>query len=123
MPVADAKFFAPSGLPAHRRLLEALAGARVAEIAGRVRAISDQRIALCGLAEDGAIGDVVHVRARDGSELAAEIVAFDGPDAIALPFGEISALGPGCEARLSPASAVARPDDSWLGCVFDGLPP
>ncbi|MFZ9484310.1 MAG: FliI/YscN family ATPase [Alphaproteobacteria bacterium] len=121
MPAADAKFFAPSGLPAHRRLLEALAGARVAEIAGRVRAISDQRIALCGLAEDGAIGDVVHVRARDGSELAAEIVAFDGPDAIALPFGEISALGPGCEARLSPASAVARPDDSWLGCVFDGM--
>jgi flagellum-specific ATP synthase len=121
MPTADGDFFTPPPLIAHRRLLDALSEVRIGEIVGRVSAISDQRIAVLGLAAHAAIGDVLHLRARDGREIPAEIVAFDGNDAVALPFGEIAALGPGCEAVLSPASAVARPHESWLGCVFDGL--
>lgn len=121
MPVRDAKLLATPTLSAHRCVLEALSPLRVSDITGRVSAISDQRILVRGVAAHGAVGDLLWLQSRDGRDVAAEIVAFEGQDAVALPFGEISALGPGCVAVLSPASSVARPHDSWLGCVFDGM--
>jgi flagellum-specific ATP synthase len=120
MPAPNAKFFADPGFATQRRLRAALDGTSFA-IAGEVSTISDQRIAIRGLAAHAAVGDLVRLRARDGRDLPAEIVAFHGDEALALPYGEIAALGPGCLATLAPASAAVQPHESWLGCVFDGL--
>lgn len=50
-----------------------------------------------------------------------EIVGFEGDKALALPFGDLSGIGPGCIAYLEESSPKVYPDISWLGRIIDGL--
>jgi type III secretion protein N (ATPase) len=85
---------------------------------GRVLAVTglSLRAALPG----ARIGDVVVVRRR-GAPLLAEIVGFDGDEAIAMPLGELSGTGPDDPVESTGAPLTVRVSDAWLGRVVDGL--
>lgn len=85
---------------------------------GTVRAVTGLavRLALPG----ARVGDVVLIKRR-GEPLRAEIVGFDGGEAVAIPLGELQGVGPDdpVESTGLPLQVAAGP--SLLGRVLDGL--
>jgi ATP synthase in type III secretion protein N len=85
---------------------------------GRVRAVTglSVRASLPG----ARIGDVVVIR-RKGEPLPAEIVGFDAGEAVVLPLGSLSGVGPDDPVESTGAPLEVRASDALLGRVVDGL--
>jgi type III secretion protein N (ATPase) len=66
------------------------------------------------------IGDVVTIKRR-GDPLACEVVGFDGGEAIGMPLGALSGVGPDDEVESTGAGFMVRASASLLGRVVDGL--
>lgn len=50
-----------------------------------------------------------------------EIIGFNNNKALAMPFGDLTGVGPGCLVFLEEETPVISPDPSWLGRVINGL--
>jgi len=85
---------------------------------GRVRAVTGLtvRVTLPG----ARVGDVVVVRRR-GEPLSAEIVGFDGGEAIVVALGELSGVGPDDAVEATGEPLRVGAGDRLLGRVLDGL--
>jgi type III secretion protein N (ATPase) len=66
------------------------------------------------------VGDVVVIR-RKGEPLLGEIVGFDGGEAVVLPLGALSGVGPDDAVESTGAPLEVRASDALLGRVVDGL--
>ncbi|MBS2020500.1 MAG: FliI/YscN family ATPase [Deltaproteobacteria bacterium] len=66
------------------------------------------------------VGDVVHVKRR-GEPLACEVVGFHGGEAVAMPLGALTGVGPDDEVEAAGGGFVVRASSSLLGRVVDGL--
>jgi type III secretion protein N (ATPase) len=66
------------------------------------------------------VGDVVLLRRR-GPPLPAEIVGFEGGEAVAIPLGELSGVGPDDAVESTGAPFEVGAGTSLLGRVVDGL--
>ncbi len=66
------------------------------------------------------VGDVVHVKRR-GEPLACEVVGFDRGEAVGMPLGAITGVGPDDEVESTGAGFVVRASEALLGRVVDGL--
>lgn len=85
---------------------------------GAVRAVTglSVRLSLPG----ARIGDVVVVRRR-GEPLFAEVVGFDQGEAVAIPLGELSGVGPDDPVESTGAPFEVGAGEALLGRVLDGL--
>src|SRR5215469_1248250 len=85
---------------------------------GRVLAVTglSLRFALPGVR----VGDVVTVRRR-GEPLDCEVVGFDGGEAIAMPLGALTGVGPDDEVEATGGPLQVRASRALLGRVVDGL--
>jgi type III secretion protein N (ATPase) len=85
---------------------------------GRVRGVTglSVRFAIPG----ARIGDVVAVRRR-GSTLACEVVGFEGGEAIGMPLGALTGVGPDDEVESTGAPLHVHAGAALLGRVVDGL--
>jgi flagellum-specific ATP synthase len=97
---------------------------------GRVTGLSGLSISLSGLRDFTGVGDRVRVLGLDGRETEAEIVAFQGDIAIAMPFGSLEGIGSGCRAtfqmfgpeeRRRRAGGTLLVNESWKGRVVDPM--
>jgi type III secretion protein N (ATPase) len=66
------------------------------------------------------VGDVVHVKRR-GGPLACEIVGFSEGEAIGMPLGPLTGVGPDDEVESTGAPFMVRASEALLGRVVDGL--
>lgn len=66
------------------------------------------------------VGDVVTVKRR-GEPLACEVVGFDRGEAIGMPLGSLTGVGPDDEVESTGTGFSVRASDSLLGRVVDGL--
>src|SRR5690349_18464336 len=66
------------------------------------------------------VGDVVLVK-RKGEPLACEVVGFDGGEAVRMPLGAVTGIGPDDEVESTGGGFVVRASDALLGRVVDGL--
>lgn len=66
------------------------------------------------------VGDVVHVKRR-GDLLACEVVGFERGEAIAMPLGAMTGVGPDDEVEATGGGFVVRASEALLGRVVDGL--
>jgi ATP synthase in type III secretion protein N len=66
------------------------------------------------------VGDVVTVKRR-GEPLACEVVGFERGEAIGMPLGAITGVGPDDEVESTGSGFVVRASDALLGRVVDGL--
>jgi type III secretion protein N (ATPase) len=85
---------------------------------GRVRAVTglSVRVALPG----ARVGHVVRIR-RQGTPLLGEIVGFDEGEAVILPLGELTGVGPDDPVESTGAPLEVRASSEMLGRVVDGL--
>lgn len=67
------------------------------------------------------VGDVVMVKRGRGEPLACEVVGFDRGEAIGMPLGAITGIGPEDEVESTGAGFAVRASDALLGRVVDGL--
>ena len=86
---------------------------------GRLTGARGAALSIAGLGDGVAIGDRLSI-ARGESPISAEIVAFDGEGAVAVPEGPTEGLAPGAQAWWEPSLAI-HPSDAWLGRVVDGM--
>jgi type III secretion protein N (ATPase) len=85
---------------------------------GRVRAVTG--LSLRASLPGARISDVVVIR-RKGEPLLGEIVGFEEGEAIVLPLGALSGVGPDDPVESTGAPLEVRASDSLLGHVVDGL--
>jgi flagellum-specific ATP synthase len=124
-----------SGIPG---ILEAIRGAvaqprhdvPVGVLEGRVTGLSGLTVSLSGLRDFTGVGDRVTIVGLDGRETDAEIVAFRGDTAIAMPYGSLEGIGSGCRAtfrlfdqeqRRRRAGGTLIVNDAWQGRVIDPM--
>jgi len=94
---------------------------------GRVVSLSGIGVEVAGLAGHLSIGDRLSLQARDGRNIAAEIVGFRAGLAQALTFSPMEGLGPGAAALAEirgltiGGGARLSPSQDWLGRVIDPL--
>jgi type III secretion protein N (ATPase) len=95
-----------------------LAQASSVRATGRVLAVTglSLRFALPGVR----VGDVVHVKRR-GEPLACEVVGFEAGEAIGMPLGVLTGVGPNDEVESTGGPLVVRASGALLGRVVDGL--
>jgi type III secretion protein N (ATPase) len=67
------------------------------------------------------IGDVVHVSRRGTGQLMCEVVGFAGGEAVAMPLGALTGVGPDDLVEATGAQFTVRVSDRLLGRVVDGL--
>ncbi len=68
-----------------------------------------------------ALGEVVRIDRRGGAPLAAEVVGFRGEQAVLLPLGELTGVGPASSVWRTGEGLAMRAGDDLLGRVLDGL--
>jgi len=85
---------------------------------GRVLAVTglSMRFSMPGVR----VGDVVHVKRR-GEPLACEVVGFDRGEAVGMPLGALTGVGPDDEVEATGGGFVVRASGALLGRVVDGL--
>jgi type III secretion protein N (ATPase) len=95
-----------------------LAGVTTVRATGRVLGVTglSLRFAMPGVR----VGDVVTVQRR-GEPLACEVVGFDRGEAIAMPLGVLTGVGPDDVVEATGAPLEVRAGPSLLGRVVDGL--
>jgi type III secretion protein N (ATPase) len=67
------------------------------------------------------IGDVIRIERRSGTSVDAEIIGFDGGQAVAVPLGTLSGVGPDEPVRATGAPLQIAAGKELLGRVIDGL--
>lgn len=102
----------------------------VGVLEGRVTGLSGLTVSLSGLRDFTGVGDRVAIFGLDGRETDAEIVAFRGDTAIAMPYGSLEGIGSGCRAmfqlfdpeqRRRRAGGTLVVNDAWQGRVIDPM--
>ncbi len=95
-----------------------LAGTAALRPTGRVKSVSGLalRFSMPGVR----IGDLVQVRRR-GEPLACEVVGFSEGEAVAMPFGGLSGVGPDDVVEATGGPLEVRASDDLVGRVLDGL--
>jgi len=66
------------------------------------------------------VGDVVTVKRR-GDDLACEVVGFDRGEAVGMPLGALTGVGPDDQVEATGGGLVVRASRALLGRVVDGL--
>lgn len=99
-------------------LVERARSAARPEVYGRVRRMVGLRVEIVGL--QAAIGDLVGVE-LPGSELVAEVVAFDDDALVCLPLGHPQGMRRQLRARVLPEGLSIGVGDQLRGRVLDGL--
>lgn len=102
----------------------------VGVLEGQVTGLSGLSVSLSGLADFTGVGDRIAIFGLDGRETDAEIVAFKGDTAIAMPYGSLEGVGSGCRAtfdlfdpeqRKRRAGGTLIVNDAWQGRVIDPM--
>ncbi len=90
------------------------------KISGRVTTVMNTNMRIGGMGGLVPIGDLVSVERMNNTPILAEIVGFNGDDAVAFPLGQIDGIRPGAEVTHAGPPQIA-PSDAWLGHVVDAM--
>ena len=108
-------------------LTERLAAAEAAfaalpalSLAGRIASVTGLAVEVEGVTGFLSVGDRLVATARDGREVALEVVGFRSGRAQAMALGDLAGLGPGMPARIAGEASFAV-SHAWLGRVIDPL--
>jgi flagellum-specific ATP synthase len=90
------------------------------EISGRVQSITGIALGAIGLEKIAKIGQWCYVNCTE-RRILAEVIATSSNGIILLPFGHWTGVAIGDQIDLLGPGGTISPDDSWIGCVINGL--
>ncbi len=61
------------------------------------------------------------LRPDNKPEILCEVIGFNEGQALVMPFGDLTGVGPGCPAYMDQKEGLISPDQSWLGRVINAL--
>jgi type III secretion protein N (ATPase) len=67
------------------------------------------------------VGEVVHIESHHAPSVRAEVVGFRGDEALLLPLGPLTGIGPDSEVRSTGRPLEVRCGDALLGRILSGL--
>ena len=88
---------------------------------GRVTAVQGLMVEVGGVQRAVSVGGRCHLQARDGRDVACEIIGFRNDRALLMPFGSLDGVGIGSKAELADAAPVIYPSTAWLGRVVNAM--
>jgi flagellum-specific ATP synthase len=104
-----------------KALAEQISDLDSAEIYGRVTGVRGLMIEVAGPIHAMSVGARVTIESGAGKAIPCEVVGFDGPHALLMPFGALEGVRRGCRAVVSMAGANVRPSIGWLGRVVNAM--
>ena len=104
-----------------KNLITAIEEVPERQIYGRVTAVLGMLVEVGGASANLSVGGRCAVIARDGREIACEVIGFRGGRALLMPFQTIDGVGLGCKAIVMANQPAVRPSRSWLGRVVNAL--
>ncbi len=104
-----------------KNLIAAIGEVPTNQTYGRVTAVLGMLVEVGGASANLSVGGRCSVVARDGHEIACEVIGFRGGRALLMPFQAIEGVGLGCKAIVMPTQPVVRPSRGWLGRVINAL--
>lgn len=109
-------------MPFVKRTMGAIAALNApSHIWGSVVKVLGLRIEVVGLGAHVPVGARLILAPPHLGPVACEVVGFADGRALALPFGTLEGVGPGCRAILESGVACVHPSHAWLGRVIDSL--
>ncbi|MCU0985620.1 MAG: flagellum-specific ATP synthase FliI, partial [Acetobacteraceae bacterium] len=90
------------------------------QLAGRIGAVTGLAVEVEGVTGFLSVGDRLVATARDGRDVALEVIGFRAGRAQAMALGDLAGLGPGMPARIG-GEASFSVSHAWLGRVIDPL--
>ena len=88
---------------------------------GQVSACLGTTVQLTGLQSHLSPGDKCKIVCKDGRRVLCEVVGFHENRTIVMPFDSVDGIVVGSEAYLTESDAFIRPDESWIGRVFNAM--
>lgn len=105
--------------------MKGLAG-RIGEIErvniyGRVVGVRGLMVEIAGPIHAMSVGARIVIETGVGRTIPAEVVGFNGDNAVVMPFASLDGVRRGCRALVANASDSVRPAAAWLGRVLNAL--
>ncbi|HVY00282.1 MAG TPA: flagellar protein export ATPase FliI [Pseudorhodoplanes sp.] len=104
-----------------KALAEQIGDLDAVEIYGRVVGVRGLMIEVAGPIHAMSVGARVLIETGAGRPIPCEVVGFDGPQALLMPFGPLEGVRRGCRAMVATAGAYVRPSPGWLGRVVNAM--
>jgi flagellum-specific ATP synthase len=90
-------------------------------IYGRVVGVRGLMVEIAGPIHAMSVGARIVIETGGGRVIPAEVVGFDGDNAVVMPFAGLDGVRRGCRAVIANASGQVRPAASWLGRVLNAM--
>lgn len=90
-------------------------------IYGRVVGVRGLMVEIAGPIHAMSVGARIVIETGVGRTIPAEVVGFNGDNAVVMPFASLDGVRRGCRALVASASDKIRPADAWLGRVLNAL--
>ena len=90
-------------------------------IYGRVVGVRGLMVEIAGPIQAMSVGARIVIETGVGPTIPAEVVGFNGDNAVVMPFAGLDGVRRGCRALIANASGQVRPAASWLGRVLNAM--
>jgi flagellum-specific ATP synthase len=90
-------------------------------IYGRVVGVRGLMVEIAGPIHAMSVGARILIETGGGRVIPAEVVGFNGDNAVVMPFAGLDGVRRGCRAVIANASSQVRPAASWLGRVLNAM--
>jgi flagellum-specific ATP synthase len=90
-------------------------------IYGRVVGVRGLMVEIAGPIHAMSVGARIVIETGGGRIIPAEVVGFNGDNAVVMPFADLDGVRRGCRAVIANASSQVRPAASWLGRVINAM--
>jgi flagellum-specific ATP synthase len=104
-----------------KALAEQIAELDGVEIYGRVVGVRGLMVEVAGPIHAMPVAARVVIETGAGRPIPCEVVGFDGPNALLMPFAALEGVRRGCRAVVSSVAGAVRPSAGWLGRVVNAM--
>jgi flagellum-specific ATP synthase len=104
-----------------KNLAEQVGDIEGVNIYGRVVGVRGLMVEIAGPIHAMSVGARIVIETGGDRVIPAEVVGFDGDNAVVMPFAGLEGVRRGCRAVIANASSQVRPAASWLGRVLNAM--
>src|SRR6185437_7760868 len=102
-------------------LAEQIGDIEPVNIYGRVVGVRGLMVEIAGPIHAMSVGARIVIETGGDRVIPAEVIGFNGDNAVVMPFAGLDGVRRGCRAVIANASGQVRPSAAWLGRVLNAM--